>query len=138
MSAIQSIDSLVTMNRLIKVPFPCTWQAHAVETFLQGKSNLEGELRTELAGRVQELTGREVLPDHVYADPDKRLARVSVDGVSFSLSRGQVVLLSPCSYCGVREFASSPIERPGDLGYALSVWKPYCRDCAPEDPHDCD
>ena len=137
MSTIESIDSLVTVNRHMTVPFPCAWQAHAVETYLQGKSNFEGELRTELARRVQDFTGRVVMPDLVYADPDKQLARVSVDGVSFRLTRGHVVLLSPCAYCGVREFESSAIESPADLGYALSVWEPYCRDCVPEDPHDC-
>jgi hypothetical protein len=137
MSTIESIDSPVSVKRLMTVPFPCTWQAHAVETHLQGRSNFEGKLRTELARRVQVLTGREVLPDLVYADPDKQLARVTVDGVSFRLTRGQVVLLSPCAYCGVRAFESSAIESPADLGYALSVWKPHCRDCVPEDPHDC-
>jgi hypothetical protein len=99
---------------------------------------MEERLRTELAGRVQVLTGREILPGLVYADPDKRTARVIVDGVSFRLTRGHVVLLSPCAYCGVREFESRPVESPADFGYALSVWKPYCRDCAPEDPPDCD
>lgn len=137
MSTIERIDSLVTVKRLMTVPFPCAWQAHAVETFLHGKTTVEGKLRTELARRVQDLTGREVLPDLVYADPDKQFARVSVDGVSFRLTHGQVVLLSPCAYCGVREFESSAIESPADLGYALSVWKPHCRDCVPGDSHDC-
>jgi hypothetical protein len=137
MSTMDSMNSLATVNRLMTVPFPCAWQVHAVETYLQGKSNVRGKLRTELVGRVQVLTGREVLPDLVYADPDKQLARVSVDGVSFRLTHGRVVLLSPCAYCGLREFESSAIESPDDLGYALSVWTPYCRDCVPEDPHDC-
>jgi hypothetical protein len=137
MSTMESMNSLATVNRLMTVPFPRAWQVHAVETYLQGKSYFEADLRTELARRIQVLTGREVVPDLVYADPDKHLARVSVDGVSFRLTHGQIVLLSPCAHCGVREFESSAIESPADLGYALSVWKPYCLDCVPEDPHDC-
>ena len=115
---------------------PCVWQARTMEKYRLGRSNMERELRTELAGRVLALTGREIPASLVYADPDRHIARVSVDGVSFRLTRDQVVLLSPCAYCGVREFESPAIESPADLGYALSVWKPYCRDCTPEDSYD--
>jgi hypothetical protein len=138
MLAIETKESVATVNRPITVQFPCTWQAHAVKTYRQGEPNMEERLRTELASRVQNLIGREIIPSLVYADPDKHIARVSVDGVSFRLTRGQVVLLSPCAHCGVREFESRTMESPADLGYALSVWKPYCRDCVPEDPSDCD
>jgi len=116
----------------------CSWQEKAATTYRQGKANMEGKLRTELANRLHDLTGREVTTGHVYADLEKKSARVSMDGASFRLTRGQVVLLSPCAYCGVREFESPSIESPEDLGYALSAWKPYCPDCAPEDPPDCD
>ena len=115
---------------------PRSWRARTIEEYRQGRSNMERELRTELAGRVLALTGREIPASLVYADPDRHTARVRVDGVSFRLTRDQVVLLSPCAYCGVREFESLAIESPADLGYALSVWKPYCSDCAPEDSFD--
>ncbi len=109
------------------------WQAQAVETYRQSKSDVERALRAALAGRLTALIGREVPAHFVYADPDKPTARVTVDGTSFRLTEGRLVLLIPCSFCGVREFESPAIETPLDLGYALSVWKPYCRDCAPED-----
>jgi hypothetical protein len=115
---------------------PCIWKVRAMEIFRLGRSNMERELRTELASRILALTGREIPANLVYADPDRHMARVSVDGVSFRLTRDQVVLLSPCAYCGVREFESTAIESPADLGYALSAWKPYCRDCTPEDSND--
>jgi hypothetical protein len=115
---------------------PCVWQARTIEIYRRSGSNMERELRTELASRVLALTGREIPANLVYADPDRHMARVSVDGVSFRLTRDQVVLLSPCAYCGVREFESTAIESPADLGYALSAWKPYCRDCTPEDSND--
>jgi hypothetical protein len=115
---------------------PCVWQARIIEIYRRGKSDMERELRTELASRVLALTGRDIQANMVYADPDRHTARVSVDGVSFRLTRDQVVLLSPCAYCGVREFESAAIECPADLGYALSAWKPYCCDCTPEDSYD--
>jgi len=115
---------------------PCAWRARTIEDYRRGRSNMERELRTELAGRVLALTGREIPASLVYADPDRHTARVSVDGVSFRLTRDEVVLLSPCAYCGVREFESPAMESASDLGYALSVWKPYCRDCAPEDSYN--
>ena len=115
---------------------PCIWKARAMEIFRQGRSNMERESANWLAGRVLALTGREIPASLVYADPDRHTARVTVDGVSFRLAGDQVVLLSPCAYCGVREFESPAIESPADLGYALSVWKPYCRDCIPEDPSE--
>jgi hypothetical protein len=97
---------------------------------------MERELQAELARRILALTGREIPASLVYADPDRLTARVSVDGVSFRLTRGEVVLLAPCAYCGVREFESPAIESLADLGYALSAWKPYCRDCPQEDPNE--
>jgi len=115
---------------------PCVWQARIIEVYRQGKSNVERELQAELAGRVLALTGREIPASLVFADPDRHTARVSVDGVSFRLTRDDVVLLSPCAYCGVREFESPAIKCPVDLGYALSAWRPYCRDCTPEDSYD--
>jgi hypothetical protein len=116
--------------------FVCDWQAQAIETFRQGKTNTERELRAELVKRVIALTGREVPANLVYADPDKHTARVTVDGVSFRLIRDQLVMLLPCAYCGVREFESLPIQSQADLGRALSEWKPYCHDCTPEDPDE--
>ena len=114
----------------------CEWQARAVETFRQGKTNTQRELRAELVKRVMALTEREVSANLVYADPDKHTARVTIDGVSFRLIRGQLVMLLPCAYCGVREFESLPIQSQADLGRALSEWKPYCHDCTPEDPDE--
>lgn len=114
------------------------WKERAVETYKQGRPEVERALRVELAGRLSVLTGRQVSPDIVYADPGRRMARVTVDGTSFRLTGGRLVLLSPCDYCGVREYESPSIETPLDLGYALSFWKPYCRDCAPEDVEEWD
>ena len=113
------------------------WQAQAVATYQQGRSSMEEKLRTELSNRLYDLTGQEVRPDLIYANVEKKSARVSLDRVSFRLSGGQVVMLAPCAYCGVREFESPAIESREELGYALSVWKPYCHDCVPEDPLDC-
>jgi hypothetical protein len=112
------------------------WKEWAVETYKHGRPEVERALRVELASRLSVLTGRQVSPDVVYADPDRRAARVTVDGTSFRLTGGRLVLLSPCEYCGVREYESPTIETPLDLGYVLSLWKPYCRDCTPEDAEE--
>jgi hypothetical protein len=165
MSAIESIVTIVTVSRPTRAPDAAlepgkdeyltptahdellkgtgfdtpwsNWQEHAVATYRQSMPNIEEKLRTDLANRLYDLTGREVMSSLVYADLEKKSARVRVDGVSFRLTHGQVVMLSPCAHCGVREFESPAIEGPEDLGYALSLWKPYCPDCAPEDPPDC-
>src|SRR6476620_6897927 len=78
---------------------PCIWKARAMEIFRLVRSNMERNLRIELARRVLALTGREIPVSLVYADPDRHTARVTVDGVSFRLAGDQVVLLAPCAYC---------------------------------------
>jgi len=117
---------------------PAGWKAETIEIYRLGKASLERDLQAEVAHRLLTLTGREIPPGLVYVDSEARTARVRVDGVSFRLIPGQLVLLAPCAYCGVQEFESLALETRADLGYALSDWKPYCPDCIPNDPEDWD
>ena len=114
----------------------CSWQDRAIGAFQHAKTDTDTQLRSELVRRLSVLTGRKISAERVYADPHRHTARITVDGVSFRLIADELVVLAPCAYCGVREFESPPVRYPADLGYALSEWKPYCRDCAPEDPNN--
>jgi hypothetical protein len=113
-----------------------TWQRQITDLFQRTRSDRTDELRTELLDDILALTGRKIPAGAVHVDPDELLARVSVDGVSFRILRGELVLLARCRYCGVVEYASPTIHNLSDLGYALSVWQPYCRDCGPEDKEE--
>ncbi len=75
---------------------------------------------------VQPLDWREI-------DGEARVATAVVGGAVFRLRRGDLFLVRPCVYCGVRSFESSPVHDLVDLGRALSVWEPRCVGCEAED-----
>ncbi len=118
----------------------CAWQAAALATYAHESAVGGANLRAELTAQVQALTGCAIPdPDRTIAvDRDARRATVTVDGVVFQLQGHDLLLLRPCAYCGTGRFASPPIVGRADLGYALSGWQPYHRDCEPVDSADID
>jgi hypothetical protein len=112
------------------------WQTEAIEEYEESLQPLEVRLRRDMASRVLALTGHEVSPDAIYADPAGRVAVTTLDGVLFKLIKENLVVLRPCVQCGCCQFQSMPITNAAELGYALSEWEPRCPDCAPEDS-DC-
>jgi hypothetical protein len=111
-----------------------SWQARTVRAY---RLSREGEARTlgaELAERVGTLTGCRVAPASVVVDGDARVAFLALDGVRFRLQRHDVVLLRACAHCATGEFASGPLASEGDVGHALSVWRPLHHQCDVEDP----
>lgn len=109
------------------------WQARAIVSYQQDQQHVAARLSTELAARLQFLTGRVVGPEAIYVDGEAHLATVNVDGVLFRLREHDLVVVRPCVHCGSGSLASPPITSPADLGYALSAWQPLCPHCAPED-----
>lgn len=112
------------------------WQAAALAAY--SKEVGMGDLRAELAARVQALTGCAIPGAAIMLDDNARRATTTVDGVVFQLQGSDLRLLRPCAYCGVGRFASPPIASRADLGHALSDWQPYHAGCAPADPADVD
>jgi hypothetical protein len=113
-----------------------TWREEAIAAARREATTAALTLRAELASRVRALTGSPVAPDSVYADSDACIATVTVDGTTFRLAQGTLVLLRPCVDCGTGQFASPPIASVADLGRALDGWQPFHDDCRSEDPAD--
>jgi hypothetical protein len=115
-------------------PQPADWKARAISSYRHAQRQALSLLPDLLASRVSALTGRTVDPEDVFVDPDTEIATVVVDGVVFRAHDHQVVVLRSCVECGIERFESPPLFSRADLGYALHVWQPSCRNCQPEDP----
>jgi hypothetical protein len=113
---------------------PADWQARAISSYRHTQRQALTMPPELLATRVSALTGRSVDPEDVFVDLDAELATVVVDGVVFRARNQRVVVLRSCVECGIERFESRPLFSRADLGYALSVWQPLCRNCQPEDP----
>ncbi len=113
-----------------------TWREEAIAAARREATTAALTLRADLASRVRALTASPVAPDSVYADSDAGSATVTVDGTTFRLAQGTLVVLRPCAHCGTGQFASPPIASVADLGRALDGWQPSHDDCRPEDPAD--
>ncbi len=112
---------------------PLDWREGAVAACQKSKLQDTDRLRQHLAHRVLELTGQTVDSRSTYIDPEARMATAVVGGIVFRLRRGELFLVRPCVYCGVRSFESSQVHDLVDLGHALSMWVPRCEGCDPED-----
>ncbi|HJZ47315.1 MAG TPA: hypothetical protein VKE41_09125 [Roseiflexaceae bacterium] len=115
---------------------PLDWKTHVVDSYRHAQRQALTVLPELLAARVSALTGRSIHPEDVFVDTDAELAVVVVDGVVFRAHNQQVVVLRSCVECGIQRFESPALFSRADLGYALSAWQPYCRNCQPEDPAD--
>jgi hypothetical protein len=109
------------------------WQADAVASY-QAALDQERPLATTLAARIYTLSGRVVSPEAVFVDHEAGRAAVVVDGVTFRMRAGQVVILRSCVECGLGHIESAPLATRADLGYALSAWEPRHPGCEEEDP----
>jgi hypothetical protein len=112
------------------------WQEQAIVAYQQAEQAELAGLQRELAGRVAVLTGRALAPEAVSVDRVERSATATVDGTIFRLRAHRLVILRPCTGCGVALVESPEIVTPGDLGYVLSAWDPACSRCPQEDPAD--
>ena len=106
-----------------------TWREEAIAEARREAAESGLTLRAELASRVRALTARPVAPDTVDAAGEAGLPIVTVDGTTFRLARGTLVVLHPCARCGTGQFASPPIVGVADLGRALDGWQPLHDDC---------
>ena len=113
-----------------------TWREEAIAAARREATTAALTMRAELASRGRALTGIPVAPDSVYADGDAGIATITVDGTTFRLAQGTLVLLRPCAECGTGQFASPPIASDADLGRALDGWQPFHDDCRPGDSTD--
>jgi hypothetical protein len=113
---------------------PYTWQAAALTANALEAGGDGAYVRSELAIRVQALTGRMILDSPIAADGAARWVTAVVDGVAFQLQGHDLRLLRPCAHCGTGHFTSSSLVSRADLGYALSGWQPYHAGCEPADP----
>ncbi len=109
------------------------WREEAIAAYSRAEREDIDGLRQELASRILELTGCAVKPGSVYVDRGTRTATASAAGGLFRLRGGELLLVRPCVYCGVRRFESSQVRDLADLGHALSVWEPRCEGCGLED-----
>jgi hypothetical protein len=112
---------------------PADWQARAISSYRQAQRQALVTLPQLLASRVSALTGRSIVSEDVFVDPDAELATVVVDGVVFRAHNGQVVVLRTCVECEIARFESAPLYSRADLGYALGGWQPRCHSCEEED-----
>jgi hypothetical protein len=112
------------------------WRVKAVAAYADTTDMARLRLRRRLAERLLALTGCAASEETIAVDTTGRSASAVVDGVLFLLRRDELVLVRPCAYCGTGRFVSEPLERQADLGYALSGWEPYHRDCEPVDAPD--
>ena len=113
---------------------PQTWHSRAVEAYRQAEGDQIATLQVEMVSRIAALIRRNVEVGSVYVDRSEQTATVAVDGFVFRLRRGELVLLRPCSECGIGRYESPSIRTLADLGYALSAWQPACVSCQAEDP----
>ncbi len=109
------------------------WREEAVGACREAELQDTDRLGQDIAHRLLGLTGQTVGSRSTYIDREARMATAVVGGVVFRLRRGELFLVRPCVYYGVRSFESSPVHDVVDLGRALSVWEPRCTGCEPED-----
>ena len=112
---------------------PVDWRADAIAEYEWSRVAAGAVLRAELAGRLRELTGREIAPGSVLLSTERR-AIAWVDGVQFRLEELELRIVRPCVHCGVEELTSPPVRGRADLGYALGAWEPRGAQCQIEDP----
>jgi hypothetical protein len=112
------------------------WQATAVAVYTGAMDAARLRLRHRLAEWLRALTGYAEPAEAIAMDAVGRGASAIVDGVLFLLRGDDLVIVRPCVYCEIGRFLSEPLDGQADLGYALAVWAPYHRDCAPADPPD--
>jgi hypothetical protein len=112
------------------------WRVNAVAVYADTADMARLRLRRRIAERLLAITGYGAAEETIAADTAGRSASAVVDGVLFLLRGDALVIVRPCAHCGTGRFISEPLERRADLGYALSGWAPYHRDCEPVDPPD--
>jgi hypothetical protein len=95
---------------------------------------MDADLRTDMASRLNALTGSTIAPASIFVEPHTRTAIAVIDQVVFRLTNHELVVVRPCAYCATGHFTSPAIADATDLGYALAEWEPLHDDCAPEDP----
>jgi hypothetical protein len=110
------------------------WQSQAVETYSESRLASVAGLLADMTARIYALTGRTLAPESIYVDYDDIFAVAVLDGRTFRLRHGRLVLLRPCVECGLKHFESPAILSQIDLGYALGKWEPRCASCQSEDP----
>lgn len=120
-------------RRTSTVVAPGSWRRRAADAYFAATSDTATRLREDLASRVRHFTGRTIAPETIFADATQRLAVVRADDVVFRCQRGVLQIVRPCSHCGTGEFTSPTVESLADLGFALEMWEPRCRDCEPVD-----
>lgn len=109
------------------------WREEAVAACQKSEIQVTDRLQQDLASRVLEIAGQVLDTRSISTDYTARAATAVVEGSLFQLRRGDLFLVRPCVYCGVRSFESSPIHDLVELGHALSVWQPRCTGCDLED-----
>lgn len=112
------------------------WRIAAIAAYREIERDQIAAMRHNLAARVQALTGFLIAPDSIHVDRDTHTATATLDHVRFRLHHGNLILLRPCTLCGLGEFESMPIEELADLGHALAVWEPSCAHCPVGDVDD--
>jgi hypothetical protein len=112
------------------------WQTRAISTYHQAQEKSAVGMLTDLKARIHRLTGRIIAAESIFVEGDASVATVMVDGTRFRLQRQDLVVIRPCTWCGIGHFDSPAITNLGELGYALGVWQPLHTDCQPEDPLD--
>ncbi len=108
---------------------PCGWQVEAVNLYRQAHRQQAENVGAELAACIEALTGVKVAAGGLFVDRRSCRATASLQGVTFRLQAGEMVLVRPCSYCGCGLFTSPAIKSRQDLGYAIGVWEPLCQHC---------
>ena len=120
------INGTAGLGTLGATELPC-WQVAAIDEFEISLRSRYADLRWDLSARIFALTGRHVSPPRIYTDG--HVAVAGVDGATFRLYHGSLMLVRTCAYCGTGRFESPEIGNFSDLGYALSAWEPLHEDC---------
>jgi len=118
------------------------WQAAAIAEYEQSWLIRHADLQTDLSTRILALTGQRISPLEIYTDG--RLAVAGVNGVTFRLHHGDLVLMRPCTYCGTGSFespvglAAAPIQNIAMQAAAssslLNTFRQSLPDFAPPPP----
>ncbi len=111
-----------------------SWRAQAINAYQQSIPDAAARLRAELATRLAALAAENIALESIYANVDEQLAVVAVDGIVFRLRRHELMIVRPCSVCGVGQFESPAIATLAEVGHALTGWEPRCAHCAEADP----
>ncbi|PLS78617.1 MAG: hypothetical protein CYG59_17700 [Chloroflexi bacterium] len=110
------------------------WRERAISAYRQSLPDVAARLRAELAARLAALTAQNITAESIYANSEEQLAVVAVDGMVFRLRRHELMIVRPCSVCGVGQFESPAIATLPELGHALTDWEPRCAHCTEADP----